>query len=315
MKPKKWVYLLTGLLYPSKVVYPNTELTLSERIEEINLQKIGIRLKRVFITEKERIRKVPIQYECKDRFVFYIRDGMRDDNLAQGFADAVMFSLALIDDIAMEETPTAIGIPEDVIKKGRFLRIKDIVGSKGIGTELYFRVTHAVGVGSDVLDIVWHIVPIIVESESLMNATNFYRESIMQAWVADDAVFDIMRQNSDIPSSQAGRARVETAYQNAFKAIEAVIGEPPKNEGKLRTKLLAAGIDPDETVGFELYGMKPGKETIIKKIIDMQRNRDKKAAHGKTDELRNIGYCELKDKQALARYLIVSHIETKTKLG
>ena len=73
------------------------------------------------------------------------------------------------------------------------------------------------------------------------------------------------------------------------------------------------GINPDEKVGYDLYEMKPGKETVIKKLLDMHQARDKKAAHGKTNELRNIGYCELKDKQALARYLIASHIETKLK--
>jgi len=307
MKPRKWVYLLTGLRYPTKVVYPNTELVLAESIEEINLQKIGIRLKRVFITEKERIRKVPIQYECKDRFVFYINYGMRDDNLAQSFADAVMSSLALVYDLAREEIPTAIGIPENVIREGRLIRIKDIIGSKGLGTELYFRVTDSVDVGSDVLDQVWHVVPTIMKSKSLMDATNFYRESIMQAWVPH-GVFDIMSNNLDMPPSQAQRVRVETAYQNAFKAIEAIIGEPPKDKRKLRTKLFEAGINPDEKVGYEMYGMKLGKETLLKKVVDMHQTRDKKAAHGKTNIPRTIGYCELQDKQALARHILLSHI-------
>jgi len=80
-------------------------------------------------------------------------------------------------------------------------------------------------------------------------------------------------------------------------------------------KLIEAGINPEEEVGCELYGMKPGKETVIKKLVEMHQARDKKAAHGKTNELRNIGYCELKDKQALVRYLIASHIETKLKVG
>jgi len=146
-----------------------------------------------------------------------------------------------------------------------------------------------------------------------MDAANFYRESIAQAWVADDDVFEFMCDNSDIPPSQTQRARIETAYQSAFKAIEAIIGEPPKDERKLRLKLREAGINPDEEVGYELYGMEPGKETIIKKLADMQRARDKKTAHGKTITPRTIGYCELKDKQALARYVILSHIDMINK--
>jgi len=307
MKTRRWVYLLTGLglLHKEKVTYPN--------IEEVILDNIGVRLRRISLTRKDRIRKPREELGHQDRFVFYVSNGIKDDNFAQKFADAVTGSLALAYDLAPEEAFTSICISEDMIKLGRFIRVKDILGSNALGSEPYFRVVKCTGVPSEVLDYIWHIVPTIVKNQYLMDASNFYRESITQAWVADDNVLDIMSDNSDIPASQADRVRVETAYQNAFKAIEAVIGEPPKDKRKLRIKLLEAGINPDEMVGFDLYGMKPGKEAILKKIADMQHNRDKKVAHGKTDEPRNIGYCELKDKQALAGYLISTHIETKMK--
>lgn len=309
MNPKKWVYLLTGLglFHKTKVAYPD--------VEEVILEGIDVKLRRIFMIEGVRIPRLKsgLHYLADDdRFVFYVNDGIRDDDFAQRFADAVTGSLVLARDVTTEEAFTSICIGEKMIKQGRFIRIKDIVGD--IRSELYFRVMKSTGVSSEALDYVWHIVPSIVKSESLMDASNFYRESITQAWVADDDVFEIMSDNSDTPSSQADRVRVETAYQNAFKAIEAIIGEPPKDKKKLRTKLLEVGINPDEKVGYDLYGMKPGKEIILKKIVDMQHNRDKKAAHGKTNELRNIGYCELKDKQALARYLIASHIEAKLKV-
>jgi len=313
MKPRKWAYLLTGLGYETKFVYPNTELALADSIEEINIPKIGVRLKRVFLTEKDRLRKANEQDDYMGRFLFYINDGIKDDSFAQSFADAVISSLALVYGVTTEEIPTAISIPEDVIKKGRFIRIKDVIGSKGVGSEIYFRVTHSIGVPNKVLDYVWRIVPVIVERKSLMDATGFYKESIMQAWVADDDVFEIMSDNLDMPPSQAERASIETAYQNAFKTIEAIIGEPPKDERKLRMKLIKAGINPDERVGYELYGMKPGKETVIKKLMDMHQNRDKMVAHGRTTTPRTIGYCELKDKQALARYILLSHINAINK--
>jgi hypothetical protein len=315
LKSKRWIYLLTGLMYPVKTVYPNVSPDswdiLSESIGDVDISTIGIRLRRVFLTEEDRVRQVHLQYEYKneDRFIFYIRDAEMDDNLAQRFADAVMLSLAVAYDVAMEETPKAIRIPESCIKKGRIVRIKDVIGHEGIGGQMYFDVVHAVGVPSEVLDYVWHIVPVILGNQSLMDATSFYRESITQAWVANDDVYDIMWENSDLPSSQVERARVETAYQNAFKAIEAVIGEPPKNEKRLRLTLVRNGVNPDEIVGYDLYGMKPAKETLLKKLIDMHQTRDKMAAHGKTNVPRAIGYCELKDKQALACHLILANIE------
>lgn len=308
MKQRKRVYLLTGLMHPLKVASHDAEPLLAESIEDISLQGTGVRLKRVFLTGKDRITKVHEPHQSDGRFVFYINDGAKDDSLAQRFADAVMSALALLEDLAMEDIPTAVGFREDSIKKGKFIRIKDIIGTEGVGSELYFRVMHCVGVPSYVLDEVWRIVPAIIKSNSLMDATYFYRESIMQAWVADDDVFDIVSHNSDVPASLAERARIETAYQNAYKAIEAVIGEPPRDERKLRMKLLHGGINPDEKVGYDPYGMSPGKEAILEKLLSMQQTRDKKAAHGKTGTERVIGYCELKDKQAFARHLLLDHI-------
>lgn len=304
MKTRKWAYLLTGLGYPIKFAYPNTEHALAEKVEDINLPKIEVKITRVFLI---------IEGEYESRFLFYIKNGIKDDNFAQKFADAVMCSLAVVYDLNTEEIPSAICIPENIIKKGRLIRLKDVMGSNAIGSEIYFSLMQSITVPSQVLDYVWRIVPAIVDSKSVMDATNFYRESIAQAWVADDDVFEFMCDNSDIPPSQTQRARIETAYQNAFKTIEAIIGEPPKDEEKIRTKLRSAGVNPDEEVGYNLYGMKPGEEPLLKKLIDMQETRDKMAAHGKTSTPRTIGYCELKDKQALARYIILSHIDMINK--
>jgi hypothetical protein len=315
LKPKKWIYLLTGLMYPTKRVqpgiHPHSHETPAGSVADIDFSRIGIRLKRVFLTEKLMVSTIEVDdgHENDNRFAFYINDGEEDDTLAQRFADATMLSLDVAYDVAAEETFTAIRISESCIKRGCIIRIKDIVGDAGIGSHTYSRVVRALGVPSDVLDYVWRIVPVILENQSLMDAAGFYRESIMQAWVADDDVFEIMQNNSDLPLSQAERARVETAYQNAFKAVEAVIGEPSKDEAKLRLKLTDAGINPDEIFGYDLYGMKPGKETFLKKLKDMHQTRDKKAAHGRTNIPRTIGYRELKDKQAFACYLIQANID------
>lgn len=315
LKSERWIYLLTGLRYPAKTVYPDISPVsweiLSESIGDVDINTIGIKLRRVFLTEEDRVRQVHIKYDYKhkDRFIFYVRDAEMDDNLGQRFADAVMLSLAVAYDVAIEENPKAIRISESCLRKGRIIRIKDVVGREGIGGQMYFDVVHAVGVPSEVLDYVWHIVPVILGNQSLMDATSFYRESITQTWVADDDVCNIIWENSDLPSSQVERARVETAYQNAFKAVEAVVGEPPKDETKLRSTLIRNGVNPDEIVDYHIYEMKPGKETLLKKLIDMHQTRDKIAAHGKTNIPRTIGYCELKDKQALARHLILANID------
>ena len=305
------MYLLADLIPSSDLVYKDGEYIYMENMEEINLEEVGIRLKRVFLTREHRIRKIDIRlrYGGQDRFLFYIKDGIKDDDLAQDFSDAVMCSLALVYNVAMEDHPAAIVAPENVIRKGKIIKIEDVVGAGGIGNALYFRVTTGVGVPREVLDAVWRVVPVVMKNKSLMEGVHFYRESILQVYVVDDDVFEIMFNNSDIPASRAERVHIETAYQNAYKAIEAIIGEPPKDERKLRTKLLQAGINPDEKVGYELYGMTPGKEALIEKLKNMQQTRDKKVAHGKTSAPRIIGCCEIKDKQALARHILLTHID------
>lgn len=291
------------------MVHSVTSEILSDSIDEIDISNLGIRIRRVFVTEEDRVNEVHDKYAYLDRFAFYIADGERNDDLAQRFVEAVMLALDLSHQFGLEHVPTAIGFPESVVKKGRIIRLSDLVGSAGIGSDKYSSVFEAIGIADVELDYVWRIVPVLVQNQSLMDAASFFRESIRQVWVADDDVYDIMRDNSDVPASQVDRARIETAYQNAFKAVEAVIGEPPKDTRKLRHKLEEMGIDPDQIVGYEEYGQKPGKEQLIKKLMDMQSTRDKKAAHGKTIRPRNIGLCELRDKQALARYVILANID------
>ena len=140
-----------------------------------------------------------------------------------------------------------------------------------------------------------------------MDAASFYRESIMNMWIPDDTIFELM-EDGDVPTSNVEKANVETAYHNAFKSIEAIIGEPPSNTKKLRIKLNNQGINPDEIVGYELYNMKQGKEKLLDKLLNMQKTRDKKVAHGKTIQPREIGLCDLKDKQALARHIILTSL-------
>jgi hypothetical protein len=303
LKTTKWIYLLTGL-----------QCLTGHYREEIDLAAIKIKLKKVFVTERNRITKshTHLNYDYENSFIFYVRDGEKDDNFAQRFAEGIMLSLSLAYDLGMDKAPLAIRIPESLLIDGRILRVKDLMGGKvDIASDVYRNIVTGTGVPGEILDYIFSIVPALVNSQSYMDAAAFYSESISQVWVADDDVLDIVANNSNIPASQVDRARVETAYQNAYKAIEAIIGEPPKDIKKLRLNLINIGLNPDELVGYNLYGMVPAKEVLLKKIIDMQKNRDKKVAHGKTIIPRNIGLCELKDKQALTQYVILCAIKSR----
>jgi hypothetical protein len=106
---------------------------------------------------------------------------------------------------------------------------------------------------------------------------------------------------SSAPTS-SHQTHFEDALQNAFKAIEAVMGDPPKNDRKFSDKLVAIGIDPLEQVGYE------EKKPISTVIRAMNEARDKKSAHGSTRR-RTIGQAELLDFQTCSREVVLAAIE------
>jgi hypothetical protein len=117
---------------------------------------------------------------------------------------------------------------------------------------------------------------------------------------------------------KAEKAKVETAVWNTLKSLEAIIGDPPKNERKLRKKLSDSGIDPDERIGYLWHSTNTpdSLEPLIEKIRKLSVCRDKRAAHGsKTSPNRSITYYELMDFQGCVRYCLdlAIHHELKKK--
>jgi hypothetical protein len=305
---EKRLYVITGLNSPFQGLNVSS---IDKHIKKLVIDDRKVEVSIVSIIEHRKKYSNCLNFSFEPRYLVRIENGLRDDNFAKSLVNSLMLALALSYDIVMDENPLAIVVNESSYKDNT-IRVGDLLGDKGIDSPEYNALSTGIGVPEEVIEFIWDIVPTIMENQYLQESASFYAESIGKVWVADDDVFEIKMDNSDFPLSPFDKASIETAYQNAFKAIEAVIGEPPDDIRKLRIILQQAGINPDEIVGYNLYDMSPGKETIIKKIIDMQRNRDKKAAHGKTFKTgRDIGYCELKDKQTLSQYIILSNIKFK----
>ena len=95
-------------------------------------------------------------------------------------------------------------------------------------------------------------------------------------------------------------SEAESAAQNAFKCIEAIIGEPTKTKPhKLAVLLRSKGFDPDIRLGFRK------KDTLFNKIIEFHEIRDRVAAHGKSKYKRRLSVSEVIEMQALARYMLL----------
>ena len=258
---------------------------------------IGVNLRKVTILSG-RIRNKGLSNNI---FAFTINNGEMDDARAQLIADAVMASLAVVGEYVLAEGPTAIRIPKSKVMIGGIVDINDALGNEDVGMMQLLQCFRSIGVPSEVLGRVWQILPTVVKNQSLLDAASFYRESIRNIWVPDGDLSELVFDGTDMPAISSEKATVETAYQNAFKSIEAIIGEPSSNQRKFRVKLVEQGFNPDEIVGY----MKLWKQPLMNKILDMQTIRDKKAAHGKTVRPREISYSELTDKQKLARYIII----------
>jgi hypothetical protein len=96
-------------------------------------------------------------------------------------------------------------------------------------------------------------------------------------------------------------SKAESAFLNAFKTIEAIVGEPSKNRTrqKLTQKLQAKGINLDENVGYK------HKSNVIDKVLEYHPLRDQIAAHGIGKIKRELKLSEIIELQSLARYLLL----------
>src|SRR5438093_4717511 len=92
--------------------------------------------------------------------------------------------------------------------------------------------------------------PAVLESDrhhdsGLPVALQYYRLSTSEYAFLGDRISEVLSgQGPDAPTSALDRQRVENAFHNSFKAIEALIGGEPGKTIKVRRRLLEVGIDP-----------------------------------------------------------------------
>ena len=120
----------------------------------------------------------------------------------------------------------------------------------------------------------WRIAATSFGSPALFDALRFMRRSYDNFYVWPGQIRDVAWDVDGGPNTGSGQSRFEEALHSAFKAIEAIIGDPPRDDRRLFEKLRAIGIDPDEEVGYA------EKEKISAVIRSMNTARDKKARTG-----------------------------------
>ena len=331
----KWIYILNYLQQPDQSTVSLDGESLDPKDKAIwnpsGLSSLGIKLIPISLiwkvdfaihhARKGITRKVQSDLGTKKLFGIEIRGGERDDQFAQRFADATMVSAVLCNPHLAPEYPIAFAIPFDKLGKHGEITFeqlleedvqkdcKDRYGKRGL---LHlFRATY--GLLSHEIAWIWEIVQALFIDPQMFDAAHFYWASVREFVFSGDAVQEVIDDINVTPVSRIDLVRAENAIQNAFKAIEALIGDPPKDDRRLRNKIETTGLDPDEQVGWDVpeYGL--ASRSVLEQVRELSRIRDKRAAHARTEGNRRITYFEMMDAQELALEFILACAEKHSR--
>ncbi|MBN2094405.1 MAG: hypothetical protein JW740_03515 [Candidatus Zambryskibacteria bacterium] len=135
---QKYTYILTGIADFS--ILKKEEL----KIAEIYLGKIGIKIRKIYIV-KDKKKKNGLFLGSEKRFAFTIGNGIKDDILAQKFADGTMLGIALAHETCLQEIPAAIAVKEELIDKKRCIKFNNIIGNDETEIETYYKLNESNG--------------------------------------------------------------------------------------------------------------------------------------------------------------------------
>jgi len=260
----------------------------------------------------------PLRIRWKDktgdfRYFFRFPRYRRDDKEAQRIGECFLYALALAFGpfIPSNETVAVFRVPEEVVRNtdvvpgGKLIQIEEARSYHDRTIDFPYRV---LGITScttgDRFDSAWKITPVLLKNEELYRAVRFVVASQDDFFVSPGEIREVIGNPELTPLASAVQTKYENALHNAFKAIEAVLGDPPKDDAKFFNKIKSIGLDPDEEVGYIK------KDPIHNVIRKMNKARDKKTAHGSTSP-RNITNGELLEYQACAHLIVWFAIEKK----
>jgi hypothetical protein len=144
----------------------------------------------------------------------------------------------------------------------------------------------------------WAFTHTALQNPSINQALAFHSSSIRGFYVYPGEIQEAIAETihpSILPEA-------ETAFQNAYKAIEALVGDPPKDDRKLTDKLKRLGINPQEEVGLRQ------KKTLQEHVRQLNLIRDKRVAHGKTRSSQ-LQILEVIESQQAAGFIIEQALE------
>lgn len=303
-------YLVLHLGVPSNVVpTPSPEhLGGAESAEQAG-QQLGIEI------WPARVDATPDATRGHYSYLFRFPDWERDDHRATRFGEAMIYAISVLHGPFMDPTETSpvFRIPKQLAQDQAHLHIDTLIQlerSRDPSDRITDFPSQALGsmtmVSDTKVDAAWRMVPALVQEDNLFRAARFLTASHAEFYVPPGGIAEVLAYPDLTAQTGLEQNSFENALQNAFKAVEAIIGDPPKDDRKFFSKISAIGLDPNDPVGYAT------KQPLHKVIRDMNQARDKKSAHGSTPN-RTIPAGELMEYQACARLVLWTAIETKQK--
>ncbi|HAL16492.1 MAG TPA: hypothetical protein DCP32_07000 [Anaerolineaceae bacterium] len=247
-------------------------------------------------------------------YLFHFPNYERNDEQAKLIGETFLHAISFIWGPHFEGySPSIFRIPKQLVHGKRFIEGEKLVQleeSREYNERTFSYPALQFRVGAIIspwyYDYAWKIMPILIQNQSLRRAIRYMCISQDNFYIFPGETQEVLDNFEDIARSDTERSKFEVALQNAFRTVEAVIGDPPKEDIKLHAKISAVGLDPSKLGGYKQ------KRSLAQTIRNMCDARDKKSAHGSTP-MKDIAIGELFEYQDCAHYIVSTALENELK--
>jgi len=254
-----------------------------------------------------------VRSEGSRRFVLSLPNAERDDFQALEAAQTIVYChCALSGPLShIDEAFFVLPIPSHCVKRDTIQRkaLESFV-SEALGQEEGFRFIHTelmqAGNSSAARSAAaWRLASVAFSDRRLKRAIRHLVDSQADFYAYPGEIPELLEHAEYSGYRWWEWSQLERALISAYSAVEALIGDPSKNNHKLYQKLLKHHVQPRMK-----FGQLPPLEelTLAQMIHHIKDARDNRAAHGSTQE-GSLTHAELLEFQSLARFLVFARAE------
>lgn len=231
----------------------------------------------------------------------------RDESQALRISEGLLALISYLE-FGVFEDLRPVYVPDSMLKKGRIL-LSDVVR---YNRRRFFldEIEGEMGLGGGIVihkgdrDRAFSYLPIVLKNSQIFDALVFYALSTKEFFFFGEHLREILSNPKRESKSRYEQLRMEHSFLNAYKAVEAIVGDPGRHaDERFKKRLIKAGVDVAERVGFG------SRIPIDEEMIRLQGIRDSRAGHGWKFTSIPLAYFDLINVQALAKYVISSALE------